>query len=153
MADLTYSVDVNTGPAQRNLDQLNKRVDKLNSTFAGLKSALAGLAIGAAISNVIRLADGIQDVSDATGMAIQNILGFQQAVSLNGGTAEQATQSVLICKPLLVELCFKFCVEYFFKQILKASVIGLQNGVLCAEEERIITLQRIVHGCTCEIAN
>jgi lambda family phage tail tape measure protein len=94
MADLTYSVDVNTGPAQRNLDQLNKRVDKLNNTFAGLKSALAGLAIGAAISNVIRLADGIQDVSDATGMAVQNVLGFQKAVSLNGGTAEQATQSI-----------------------------------------------------------
>lgn len=94
MADLSYTVDVNTGPAQRNLDQLNKRVDKLNSTFAGFKSALAGLAIGAAISNVIRLADSIQDVSDATGIAVQNVLGFQKAVELNGGTAEQAQQSI-----------------------------------------------------------
>lgn len=94
MADLSYTVDVNTGPAQRNLDQLNKRIDKLNTAFAGLKSAIAGLAIGAAISNVVRLADGIQDVSDATGIAVENILGFQQAVQLNGGTAEQATQSI-----------------------------------------------------------
>jgi hypothetical protein len=94
MADLSYTVDVNTGPAQRNLDQLNKRVDKLNNTFAGLKSALASLAIGAAVSNVIRLADSIQDVSDATGVAVQNILGFQQAVQLNGGTAEQAQTSL-----------------------------------------------------------
>jgi lambda family phage tail tape measure protein len=94
MADLSYTVDVNTGPAQRNLDQLNKRVDKLNNTFAGLKSALAGLAIGSMVSNVIKLADSIQDVSDATGVAVQNILGFQQAVQLNGGTADQAQTSL-----------------------------------------------------------
>jgi len=76
------------------LKKIEGNVEKLNNKFTGLKSALAGLAIGAAIRNVINLADGIQKVSDATGMAIQNVLGFQQAVSLNGGTAEQATQSI-----------------------------------------------------------
>jgi lambda family phage tail tape measure protein len=94
MADLSYSVDVNTGPAQRNLDQLNKRVEKLNTTFSGLRGAIAGLAIGTMITNVVRLADSIQDVSDATGVAVQNILGFQQAVQLNGGTADQAQSSL-----------------------------------------------------------
>jgi lambda family phage tail tape measure protein len=94
MADLTYSVDVNTGPAQQNLDQLNKRVDKLNGAFAGLRGAIGALAVGSAITNVIRLADSIQDVSDATGIAIENILGFEKAVSLNGGSAEQAQASI-----------------------------------------------------------
>lgn len=94
MADLSYSVDVNTGPAQRNIDQLNKRVDKLNATFGNLRGAIASLAVGAAITNVIRFADAIQDVSDATGIAIENVLGFEKAVSLNGGSAESAQQSI-----------------------------------------------------------
>lgn len=94
MADLSYTVDVNTTPAQRNLAQLQTRIQTVNNSFNGLRSAIAGLAIGAAITNVIRLADSIQDVSDATGIAVQNILGFQQAVQLNGGTAEQAQSSI-----------------------------------------------------------
>lgn len=93
MADLTYTatLDDKISPA---LKRIETNVGKVKDKFDGLKSALAGLAIGAAIRNVINLADGIQDVSDATGIAVQNILGFQQAVQLNGGTAEQATQAI-----------------------------------------------------------
>lgn len=93
MSDLAFrgTFEDRISPA---LKKIEGNVEKLNNKFVGLKSALAGLAIGAAIRNVINLADGIQDVSDATGMAVQNVLGFQQAVQLNGGTAEQATQSI-----------------------------------------------------------
>lgn len=93
MSDLAFrgTFEDRISPA---LKKVEGNVQKLNNKFAGLKGALAGLAIGAAIRNVINLADGIQDVSDATGMAVQNVLGFQQAVQLNGGTAEQATQSI-----------------------------------------------------------
>ena len=59
---------------------------------------------------------------------------------------------MLVCEPLLVELCFELGIKHFFKQVFEASVVCLQNGVLCAEEQRIVALQRIVHGCTCEIA-
>jgi len=95
MADLSYDVTIDTSSAQRNLGQLQTRVEKLNNAFSGLRAAIAGLAIGAAITNVIRMADGIQDLTDATGIAIENLLGFQQAVTLNGGSAEVASSSVL----------------------------------------------------------
>jgi hypothetical protein len=93
MADLTYTATLNDKitPA---LKRIESNVEKVNNKFSGLKSALAGLAIGATISNVIRLADSIQDVSDASGVAISNILGFQNAVALNGGSAEQAQASI-----------------------------------------------------------
>jgi lambda family phage tail tape measure protein len=95
MADLSYDVNINTTAAQRNLAELQTRVDKVNNAFGGLRAAIAGLAIGAMINNVIRMADSIQDLNDATGIAIQNLLGFQQAVLLNGGSAELASTSVL----------------------------------------------------------
>ena len=60
---------------------------------------------------------------------------------------------MLVSKPGFVELLFKFLVENFFKQILKATVVGLQDRVLCAQEQRVVALQRIVHGCSCKIAN
>lgn len=94
MADLSYTVSVDTGPAQRNLNELNNRIGTLTDRFNGLRSAIAGLAIGAAITNVVRMADAIQDVSDATGIAVENILGFEKAVKLNGGSAEAASTGI-----------------------------------------------------------
>ena len=60
---------------------------------------------------------------------------------------------MLVGKPSFVELLFKFLVENFFKQILEATVVCLQDRVLCAEEQRVVALQRIVHSCSCKIAN
>lgn len=95
MADLQYTVQVETSQVNRNLDNLNTKVDKLTNKFSGLQSAIAGLAIGAAISNAIRFADSIQDISDATGIAIENITGFSKAVELNGGKAGDAETAIL----------------------------------------------------------
>ncbi len=60
---------------------------------------------------------------------------------------------MLVGEPGFVELLFKFLVENFFKQIFKATVICLQDRVLCAEEQRVVALQRIVHSCSCKITN
>ena len=95
MADLQYTVQVETSQVNRNLDNLNMKVDKLTNKFSGLQSAIAGLAIGAAIGNAIRFADAINDISDSTGIAIENINGFSRAVELNGGSAQDASNGIL----------------------------------------------------------
>jgi lambda family phage tail tape measure protein len=94
MADLSYDVQVNTSQAERNLANLQKSVGGLNSTFAGLKTALAGISLGAIISQSIRFADAIQDLSDATEISTASILGFSRAVQANGGTADAAQKGL-----------------------------------------------------------
>ncbi len=95
MADLDISVGFNSSSATRGLDNIQKRVDKLNKSFGDLKNAIAGIALTSVISNTIKFADAIQDVSDATGVAVDKILGFSKAVSLNGGTADDANTALL----------------------------------------------------------
>ena len=95
MADLSYTVDVNTTSAQRNLDALNSKVDKVNKTFASFKSVIAGLAIGSFISQTFQFADAIQDLSDATNIGTAAILGFGSAVAQSGGSSDKAQQGLL----------------------------------------------------------
>jgi len=95
MADLSYTVDVNTTSAQRNLDALNSKVDKVNKTFASFKSVIAGLALGSFISQAFQFADAIQDLSDATNVGTAAILGFGSAVAQSGGTVDKAQQGLL----------------------------------------------------------
>ena len=92
--DLTYDVQINVNDATRNLDRLNTKVGNISKSFAGLKTALAGLALGSFISSTLKWADSIQDLSDATGIATQNILGFTQAVQQSGGTTEDAQKAI-----------------------------------------------------------
>lgn len=95
MADQTYTIDVNTSTGQKNVEQLQKKVDKLKGSFDGLKSALAGIAFGAAVTGALKYADAVQDLSDATGIATNTILGFNKAIMMNGGDSEQANTSLL----------------------------------------------------------
>ena len=95
MADLNYTVDVNTKPGVTSLKKLETQVTSLNSVFLKLKTTLATLSLGAAISGTLRFADAIQDISDTTGIATQTIMGFSAAVAQNGGNADQAQQSLL----------------------------------------------------------
>jgi len=49
MADLEYTVGVNTRQAQQGLQRLNNRVNQSTQQFGQLRNAIAGLAIGAFI--------------------------------------------------------------------------------------------------------
>lgn len=80
---------------EKNIASIGPRLDALNAKFAGFAAAIAGLGIGAAVANAIRFADSIQDISDATSVGISNVLGFSNAVALNGGTAEGAQKAIL----------------------------------------------------------
>jgi lambda family phage tail tape measure protein len=93
--NLDYNVNVNATNGIQALNNLQNKVQGLNSAFGGLRNAIAGIAIGQVIANLGKFADSISDLSDATGIAVQNILGFQKAVKAFGGDAETADKGVL----------------------------------------------------------
>ena len=93
--NLNYNVNINTTAGVQALNNLQNKVAGLNNSFAGLKNAIGGIAVGAAISSILKFADNIQDLSDATGIASQNLLGFQKAVQQFGGSADGADKAVL----------------------------------------------------------
>jgi lambda family phage tail tape measure protein len=98
MADLTYTVSVDTDSAQRNLQRLQSTLGQLNDTFVRLGTVIGtvlGAALTTGVANAIAYADRINDLSDATGVAIENIVGFGQAVQDAGGSAEGAEKALL----------------------------------------------------------
>jgi len=52
MADLSYSVAVNTKDATQSLDKLKKSAADVGSAFDKLKGAIGGIAFGAVIGNI-----------------------------------------------------------------------------------------------------
>jgi len=95
MADLSYTVEVNATPAIATLKKVEQQVKSVNDSFGKLKTALASLAMGAFALNALKTADAIQDLSDATGIATNVLLGFNNAVIQNGGDADKANTSIL----------------------------------------------------------
>lgn len=94
MSDLNWVATVNSNPAIQSLNRIQDKVQTLESKFSGFASAIAAIGIGAAISNTIRYADALQDLADSTNIATSDLLEFQKAVELSGGTSESAQQSV-----------------------------------------------------------
>jgi lambda family phage tail tape measure protein len=95
MADMNFTVDANVSPAVRNLDKLQNRVEKLNDSFENMRGALAGLALGAFAVSAIKFADSMQDLSNATGIAVNSIVGLTKTFQASGGDAEQARQAII----------------------------------------------------------
>ena len=95
MADLSYTVDVNTSGAVASLKKVDTQVKSVNDTFGKLKTAIAGLATGALITGMNNYARGVQQASDATGVAITTVNGFASAVATLGGNANIATGDVI----------------------------------------------------------
>jgi len=94
MADLTYTMDINGAPALTTLNKVESQISKLKGSFSALGTALGSIAFGAMISSTIKFADSISDLSDATEISIQKVLGFSAAVQANGGTAEGAQKGM-----------------------------------------------------------
>ena len=77
------------------LNNITNKLSGVNDSFGKLKDVIGGIAIGALIGDVLRFADGISDLSDATGIAIANITGFSAAVAAAGGSSEAAEKGIL----------------------------------------------------------
>jgi len=94
MADLRYQVQVDTRGATQSLQNLQGRIGSLQSAFGGLKTALGAVAFGAAIRGAVGFAAAVNDMSSATNVSRQSILGLGQALTTNGGQASKATDAV-----------------------------------------------------------
>ncbi len=92
MADLTYTMNINGAPALTTLNKVESNLSKLKTSFGGLQAVLAGLFTTAVIGNALKFADNINDISLATGVATQNILGLNAALLTNGGNSESAAK-------------------------------------------------------------
>ncbi len=93
MATATVALNV-TGNASQQLAKVQKQVDSVGSAFGKLRNILGGLALGSFISNTLRFADSMTDLSDATGIAVGTIVGFNTAVSQAGGDADKAQAAI-----------------------------------------------------------
>lgn len=90
MADLNYTVDVNTSSAQQQLSKLQKQIEQVNGSFETMKTALGSLAIGAFTTQVMQFADSINDVADSFGVATSDVLSLTSALQAAGGKGENA---------------------------------------------------------------
>jgi lambda family phage tail tape measure protein len=93
--NLDYNINVNATQGVQALNNLQTKVGGLSTAFSGLKTAIAGIAFGQIITNAIKFADSIQDISDSTGIAIANIVGFGKALQNFGGGSEVAEKGIL----------------------------------------------------------
>jgi hypothetical protein len=95
MADLSYTVDVNTTGAVASLKKVESQVKAVNDTFGKLKTAIAGLGFGTLITGAYNYATAIDQASRATGIAISTVTDFSTAVASVGGNATKAAGDVI----------------------------------------------------------
>lgn len=88
MADLTYKVSVDINNALQALGSFEKKL-------LGLKSAVAGIGLLSFARNAFQVADAMSDLSNSTGLAVQQIINLQYAVEAAGGRLDQVNQAVL----------------------------------------------------------
>ena len=84
------NVQKNITGVSRAATATQKGVAGLGTAFAGLKTIVAGLALGNVVTSAFRLADSIVDLSLATDLSTKSIIGFSQAVAVNGGELGKA---------------------------------------------------------------
>ena len=77
------------GNVDKNLSRVGGTFDTFSKKILGLKTLLAGLTFGAAGRGALAFADEISDLSNATGIAIGQLLSFQQALTYAGGESGQ----------------------------------------------------------------
>jgi len=94
MAGDTIKLTADASQAIATIEKVKGSLESMNSVIGGLHTKLAGLLLGATITNAIAFADSISDLSKATGIAEQNLLGFSAAVKANGGDSESAEKSM-----------------------------------------------------------
>ena len=94
MSDLSYRVDVDSRRARENLRRLQTSTQQTTQNFDLLKRAIGALALTALVRSTFNAAASIRDLSNATNIAVQNIIGFQQAFVAAGGSANAATTSI-----------------------------------------------------------
>lgn len=94
MADLEYTVGVNTKRAQKNLKKLQTTTAGTSEAFGKLRNAVAGLAIGNFIRTSFQAAAALDSLSQATGLAAETIVGFSTAFVNANGTIDRSRDAL-----------------------------------------------------------
>ena len=94
MSDYKIRATMDTSSVEQGLKRIEQTAQKVNDAFADLKSAIAGIAIGQFITNSLNLASRVDALGKATGIATENIRGFQLAVGQAGGNSDQASDAI-----------------------------------------------------------
>jgi len=89
-----FKVKVTTQGVEQ-LDRLGSVSDTVRTKLSGLGTVIAGLAFGGFIQGAIEAAERIDDLSNATGIAIGTLLGFERALDIAGGKAENAGRVIM----------------------------------------------------------
>jgi len=76
------------------LDRLASGAESAKAKIQGLASAMLGVGFAAFIQSAIQMADRISDLSDATGLAIGSIKGFENALEAAGGKAKNTERMI-----------------------------------------------------------
>lgn len=80
--------------ANDSFKKLNDNTGVLVTGMNRLKTAIAGVAFVGFARGALQMADGIDDLSESTGIAIDRIIGFQNAVRAAGGNVEGAAKGI-----------------------------------------------------------
>jgi lambda family phage tail tape measure protein len=94
MADIKYSIDTDVSGSVNPLQQLQSQLGKTQSAFSNLKSAIGTLGVSALVASAFQLADSLNDIADASGMALKNVMGFSSAVAAAGGSVDGALNGI-----------------------------------------------------------
>ena len=72
---------------------------------------------------------------------------------LQGGGDHVVDQAVLVGELALLELVLELGVEHLLEQVLEAAVVGLEDGVLGRQVDRIVAVEPVVEGGARELAD
>lgn len=92
--DIKYGIEVDNSGAINPLKQVQDQLGKTQKAFGDLKSSIATLGVGALVASAYQLADSLSDISAASGMALQNVLGFSNAIAAAGGSVDSALNGI-----------------------------------------------------------
>lgn len=81
--------------SERSLNKLDKTIDGVSQQFGRLKTVLAGAAFAAVGRSIFALADEIDDLSNATGLAAGRIVEFRNALEQSGGAPADAAAGII----------------------------------------------------------
>jgi lambda family phage tail tape measure protein len=94
MADLNYSLNIDDRQALASLQRTQAAIQRANQQFTAFSRTLGAFAVGAFVTSSVQMAAALDDIATSSGIALQNVIGFGQAVQANGGTLEGANTGI-----------------------------------------------------------
>jgi lambda family phage tail tape measure protein len=77
------------------LDTLDKKLTGISARFTGLKTKLAGVGFAAFGRSALTMADDLNDLSNATGVAIGRLIEYKDALVAAGGQSDQMASGIV----------------------------------------------------------